>query len=602
MLLLHSLGIPKEVLLEKQTSFLHFLDNATKDPTMAFAYLCSINETFLAEKLLMDGLEPVSKQLKKFISQEQGKMINKRGEQKCRILVPSSRLLFGVCDHKDVLKPGECFVRVTLNADGRPRTITGANVLIARNPCLHPGDLRKLRAVDKPELSHLSDCIVFSTRGPRPAADMMSGGDLDGDTCKFKGSRSVPALIWLVFVCWDKDLIPTNVSEPAEYPGGKEKVSFKPITSEDRIEYFARYTSASLGRVKKLFLGWARYNGPLSSQCQELNRLFSLCVDANKITVPRHLEDPPPPVEGHEPFILDSLHEAALAYVSQARKDKSQMRYYVECDSLEVLENSLCDGATISTFELAKIAFRWCKMNRVDFGDMVSLIDLEQLSHEERLWLLGELPPLSETASRILNGLLQSHILRSEELRPYRLNYQGLHWKCVFRSDEVRLGSLFEKMGRYFELFEKKLLVLRVNERFSIAIYIPKKIPKEDDYLVADSVRLFAFPQSHPDMTGHRRLVSTKIGYRLYYDNSRLELYNNHRRDTFVFLNRSQNNDKAYKDIQGAANRARVREKTIVEGINYDWRASIALEKFSSDLQQHIGRVNREGILAAVSS
>ena len=410
------------------------------------------------------------------------------------------------------------------------------------------------------------------------------------------------ALTLLVFVCWDKDLVPTNLSEPAEYPGGKEKVSFKPITSEDRIEYFARYTSASLGRVKKLFLGWARYNGPLSSQCQELNRLFSLCVDANKITVPKHLDDPPPPVEGHEPFILDLLHEAALAHVSQARKDKSQMRDQVECDSVEVLENALCDGATISTFELAKIAFRWCKMNRVDFNDMVSLIDLQQLSHDERLWLLGEIPPQSETPSRMLNGLLQSHILRSEELRPYRLNYQGLHWKCVFTSNEDRLSSLFEKMGRYFELFEKKLLVLRVNERLSIAIYIPKKIPKEDDFVIGDSVRLFAFPHFHPDITGHRRLVSTKVGYRLYYDSTKLELYNNHRRDTFVFLNRSQANDKAYKDIQGAANRARARETTIIEGINYDQRASIALGKFSSGLQQQIGRVNREGILAAVSS
>jgi hypothetical protein len=188
-LLLHSLGISSEVMLEKQTSFFRFLDSATKDPIAAFGYLCSINEVTLAEKLLIDGLESVSRQLKKFVSQEQGKMINKRGEQKCRILIPSSRLLFGVCDHKDVLKPGECYVRVTQNADGKPRTITGANVLIARNPCLHPGDLRKLKAIDKPELSHLSDCIVFSTKGPRPAADMMSGGDLDGDTCKLIARR-----------------------------------------------------------------------------------------------------------------------------------------------------------------------------------------------------------------------------------------------------------------------------------------------------------------------------------------------------------------------------------------------------------------------------
>jgi RNA dependent RNA polymerase len=183
-LLLHSLGIPGEVMLEKQTSFFRFLDSAIEDPIVAFGFLCSINEVILAEKLLIDGLESVSKQLRRFISQEQGKMINKRGDQKCRILIPSSRLLFGVCDHKDVLKAGECYVRVTQNADGKPRTIVDANVLIARNPCLHPGDLRKLKAVDKPELSHLSDCIVFSTKGPRPAADMMSGGDLDGDTCK----------------------------------------------------------------------------------------------------------------------------------------------------------------------------------------------------------------------------------------------------------------------------------------------------------------------------------------------------------------------------------------------------------------------------------
>ena len=49
---------------------------------------------------------------------------------------------------------------------------------------LHPGDLQKFKVVAKDELAHLVDCIVFPTRGKRPAADLMSGGDLDGDTCK----------------------------------------------------------------------------------------------------------------------------------------------------------------------------------------------------------------------------------------------------------------------------------------------------------------------------------------------------------------------------------------------------------------------------------
>jgi hypothetical protein len=76
-------------MLEKQTSFFRFLDSAIEDPIVAFGFLCSINEVILAEKLLIDGLESVSKQLRRFISQEQGKMINKRGDQKCRILIPS---------------------------------------------------------------------------------------------------------------------------------------------------------------------------------------------------------------------------------------------------------------------------------------------------------------------------------------------------------------------------------------------------------------------------------------------------------------------------------------------------------------------------------
>ena len=117
------------------------------------------------------------------VNEERTKMLNKRGEQKCRILIPRSRLLFGVCDPRDLLRPGECFVKVT-HEDGITRAVTNAWVLVARNPCLHPGDLQKFWAVANPELEHLVDCIVFSTQGRRAAADLMSGGDLDGDTCK----------------------------------------------------------------------------------------------------------------------------------------------------------------------------------------------------------------------------------------------------------------------------------------------------------------------------------------------------------------------------------------------------------------------------------
>ena len=139
----------------------------------------------------MDGPDAVGGQLRRLVKQEYAKMLNKRNEQRCRIMIPQSRLLFGVCDPSarngvaGKLRPGTCFVRITLDGDGEARTVINTEVLVTRNPCLHPGDLQKFAAVDVPEFSHLVDCIVFPTCGNRPSADLMSGGDLDGDKCEY---------------------------------------------------------------------------------------------------------------------------------------------------------------------------------------------------------------------------------------------------------------------------------------------------------------------------------------------------------------------------------------------------------------------------------
>jgi regulator of nonsense transcripts 1 len=57
--------------------------------------------------------------------------------------------------------------------------------------------------------------------------------------------------------------VPPNASEPAEYPAGREPIKFQQITDDDRLVYFAKYTNASLGRVKNLYLDWARVKGPM---------------------------------------------------------------------------------------------------------------------------------------------------------------------------------------------------------------------------------------------------------------------------------------------------------------------------------------------------
>lgn len=77
------------------------------------------------------------------------------------------------------------------------------NLMITRNPCTHPGDIRVITGVDRPQLRHLTNVVVFSSKGQRPACNMMAGGDLDGD---------------VYFVSWDAQLLshlqPSMVHEP----------------------------------------------------------------------------------------------------------------------------------------------------------------------------------------------------------------------------------------------------------------------------------------------------------------------------------------------------------------------------------------------------
>lgn len=93
--------------------------------------------------------------------------------------VRESRHIYGVCDVTGCLKEDEVFIRVT-EYQNRQVTIQNCWVCVVRNPCYHPGDILLLRAVNKPELEHLVDVVVFSTNGDRPRPDMSSGGDLDG--------------------------------------------------------------------------------------------------------------------------------------------------------------------------------------------------------------------------------------------------------------------------------------------------------------------------------------------------------------------------------------------------------------------------------------
>lgn len=400
-------------------------------------------------------------------------------------------------------------------------------------------------------------------------------------------------------MCWDSDLIPDRLSQPAHYPGVKEPVCFKPITDDDRLVYFARYTNASLGRVKNLFLDWARLKGPTSAECQQLNRLFSMSVDGNSIKVPPILQSPPQPPSDAPPFILDTLHDAAKDLI-QAQQGCNYICDGYNFDAMELLLSR--DNVAMSEFELVKLTYRWCRSNNTSLVDFLHLFDVNLLTAEEKTWTLNQLPPSLESPSLILNALCKSNLVQNSELRAFKLDYPGLRWKCIYDSSQDRLAIFLDTVARTLEIFHRKLIVVRVDERLTLAMYVPQKIERRQECQVDNRVRLFAFPHSQGDETSHRLALPTKMNYRLYCDGNVFQLFESTRRNSWVYLVQGAFDDSGYRNQGNTGDRRRARQATIDSGVNFDCRASIALDKFSSGLLKHIGRVNRNGILGAVSN
>ena len=114
-----------------------------------------------------------------------------------------ARNMFGVVDEYGVLEYGQVFAQFTIKSEytlhRNPQEeeekegegnfpenntpvceILQQKVVITKNPCHHPGDLRTFEAVDCPELRHLKDVVVFPQKGHRPHSNEISGSDLDG--------------------------------------------------------------------------------------------------------------------------------------------------------------------------------------------------------------------------------------------------------------------------------------------------------------------------------------------------------------------------------------------------------------------------------------
>ena len=145
-------------------------------------------------------------------------------------------------------------------------------VTIAKNPCMHPGDVRVLTAIRSVDVleKYSHNVIVFSRHGPRPITDMCSGSDLDGD---------------LYFVSWDQSLVPPTTNEPMNYKGLSASVKDVPINGEHLKEFMVFFIrNDQLGAIANKHVAFADQlaDGVRDPACMALARLFSLAVDFPK--------------------------------------------------------------------------------------------------------------------------------------------------------------------------------------------------------------------------------------------------------------------------------------------------------------------------------
>ncbi|PVG01827.1 hypothetical protein CPB86DRAFT_823407 [Serendipita vermifera] len=78
------------------------------------------------------------------------------------------------------------------DSDGVPVEFISGEVLVARHPALLVTDIRKVHLTYIPSLRSRPGVIFFSTLGERPLADILGGGDYDGDT---------------VILIWNKEMV-----------------------------------------------------------------------------------------------------------------------------------------------------------------------------------------------------------------------------------------------------------------------------------------------------------------------------------------------------------------------------------------------------------
>lgn len=295
-LVLSSLGIRDEIFRKKLNTMLLSFNNAMNDDARAIDLLQKFIDpnqmTLTLAQMVRQGFRRSNEPFVTSMLTLWKAWHLKYLKEKAKIVIDQGANLLGVLDETRTLKGHflasttrargrsmeerlralpEIFVQVSsMERNGGTRIIEGV-CIVARNPSLHPGDIRVVRAVNRPELRHLVDVIVFPQTGDRDIPSMCSGGDLDGDD---------------YLVIWDQDLIPEEwFTRPMKYLSNKAPDLQRDVTVEDITAFFVSYMKTNcLPRIAHAHMAWADRlaNGVREKKCIQLAQMHSDAVDYNK--------------------------------------------------------------------------------------------------------------------------------------------------------------------------------------------------------------------------------------------------------------------------------------------------------------------------------
>ena len=237
------------------------------------------------EKLFASGIpflsEPIFRQIVDCLIPHRIKEL----KSKARIKVPMNRgrIAFGVLDETGSLEYGQIFAKLSnVSKDGISNDdyfILEGEVMVTKFPCLHPGDVRKLIAVNIPALGHIKDCLVFPSKGPRPHTDEMAGSDLDGDEY---------ALFWNCDLIFGGDNIPAM-----HFPTGKTQELDHKAEVEDILDFYCDYIlSNNVGLLANAHLANADIfeDGIFNEVCMSLANKYCVALDFVKTGIVEPIE------------------------------------------------------------------------------------------------------------------------------------------------------------------------------------------------------------------------------------------------------------------------------------------------------------------------